>query len=141
MNLPAEALEMDAPIRLRRVALRRDSGGAGEHRGGLGVVREYEMLADGISFTHRGERHFSAAPGLNGGGEGLSARSVIVRADGRTEEIPSKVLTVLNRGDRVLIETPGGGGYGDPQRRSGVREDVSNGKVSPRAARELYGAD
>ncbi len=60
MNLPAEAMEMEAPIRLHRVALRPDSGGAGEFRGGLGVVREYEVLEGEVSFSHRGERHFSA---------------------------------------------------------------------------------
>ena len=140
MNLPAEALEMEAPLRLVRVELRRDSGGAGEFRGGLGVVREYEVLADDVSFTHRGERHYSAAGGLNGGGEGASARSRILRADGRTEEIPSKALTVLNRGDRVIVETPGGGGYGDPRARKTVLEDVAGGKVGAEAARTVYGA-
>jgi N-methylhydantoinase B/oxoprolinase/acetone carboxylase alpha subunit len=139
MNLPAEALEMDAPLRLHRVALRQDSAGAGEYRGGLGVIREYEVLADDVSFTHRGERHFSAAPGLAGGMPGASAYSVIRRAGGREEVIPSKALTVLNRGDRVIVETPGGGGYGDPKRRSRVAEDVANGKVSADAARKLYG--
>jgi N-methylhydantoinase B len=140
MNLPAEALEMDAPLRLHRVELRRDSGGAGEYRGGLGVVREYEVLADGVSFTHRGERHYSAAPGLAGGLAGASAHSVIRRADGREEVIPSKALTVLNKGDRVIVQTPGGGGYGDPKRRVNVAEDVANGKVSLESARALYGA-
>jgi N-methylhydantoinase B len=139
MNLPAEALEMDAPLRLTRVGLRPDSGGAGEHRGGLGVIREYEVLEDGVTFTHRGERHFSQAPGSSGGLPGSSAHSVIVRADGREEVIPSKALTVLDKGDRVIVETPGGGGYGDPTRRSAVREDVANGKVSSEAARRLYG--
>ena len=67
MNLPAEAMELEAPIRIHRVALRRDSGGAGEWRGGLGSVREYEVLDGEVSFSHRGERHFSAAPGLAGG--------------------------------------------------------------------------
>jgi N-methylhydantoinase B len=138
MNLPAEALEMDAPLRLHRVALRTDSGGAGQYRGGLGVVREYEVLADGVSFTHRGERHFSAAPGVAGGGPGASARSVIRRADGREEVIPSKALTVLNKGDRVVVETPGGGGYGDPKLRRTVQDDVANGKVSPAQARDIY---
>jgi N-methylhydantoinase B len=141
MNLPAEALEMDAPLRLRRVELRRDSGGAGEYRGGLGVIREYEVLADDVSFTHRGERHYSAAPGLAGGLAGASAHSVIRRSDGREEVIPSKALTVLNTGDRVIVETPGGGGYGEPQRRAGVSDDVANGKVSPEAARTLYAAE
>ncbi len=139
MNLPAEALEMDGPLRLVRVALRRDSGGAGEYRGGLGVVREYEALEDGISFTHRGERHFSQATGIERGCAGASAHSIIRRADGREEVIPSKALTVLNRGDRVIVETPGGGGYGNPKRRRTVNEDVINGKVSAAAARLVYG--
>ena len=139
MNLPAEAMEMEAPIRLHRVALRRDSGGAGEFRGGLGVVREYEILADGVTFTHRGERHYSAAPGMAGGMPGASARSVIRRTDGSEQVIPSKALTVLNRGDRVIVETPGGGGYGDPRRRTAVAEDIANGKVSAEAARSAYG--
>jgi len=139
MNLPAEAIEMEAPVRLHRVELRRDSGGAGEFRGGLGVVREYEILADDVSFTHRGERHFSSASGLAGGLPGASARSVIRRKDGSMEEIASKALTVLAKGDRVIVETPGGGGYGDPRRRSAVAEDIANGKVSPAAARRYYG--
>ena len=138
MNLPAEALEMEAPLRLHRVALRMDSGGAGTYRGGLGVVREYEVLADGVSFTHRGERHFSNAPGLAGGEPGASAHSLIRRADGREETIPSKALTVLNRGDRVIVQTPGGGGYGDPKQRRDAAADVANGKVSAQAARSLY---
>jgi len=138
MNLPAEALEMDAPLRLHRVALRQDSAGAGEYRGGLGVIREYEVLADDVSFTHRGERHFSVAEGLEGGSAGACARSVIVRADGRQEVIPSKALTVLNKGDRVIVETPGGGGYGDPMRRKSVGDDIANGKVSIESARALY---
>ncbi|MCC7483460.1 MAG: hydantoinase B/oxoprolinase family protein [Burkholderiales bacterium] len=140
MNLPAEALEMEAPVRLRRAALRRDSGGAGEYRGGLGVVREYEILADGVTFTHRGERHFSAAGGLAGGLPGASARSVIVRAGGGEEVIPSKALTVLNKGDRIVVETPGGGGYGEPSRRKRVGDDVADGKVSAESARRVYGA-
>jgi N-methylhydantoinase B/oxoprolinase/acetone carboxylase alpha subunit len=134
MNLPAEALEMEAPIRLHRVALRAGSGGDGEWRGGLGLVREYEVLAGDVSFSHRGERHFSAAAGLAGGGEGGRARSVIRRADGREEIIPSKIATVLHPGDRVTVETAGGGGYGDPGRRDPALRmaDIADGKVAPR---------
>jgi N-methylhydantoinase B/oxoprolinase/acetone carboxylase alpha subunit len=135
MNLPAEALEMEAPIRLHCVALRAGSGGVGEWRGGLGVVREYEVLAGpdagDVSFSHRGERHFSAAAGLAGGGAGAPARSVIRRADGREEVIPSKIATLLHPGDRVIVETAGGGGYGDPARRDppGIAGDIANGKT------------
>ena len=142
MNLPAEALEMEAPIRLHRVALRRDSGGAGEWRGGLGVVREYEVLEGDVSFSHRGERHFSAASGLADGGEGAMARSLIHRADGREEVIRSKIAAVLRPGDRVVVETAGGGGYGDPARRSAdrVAADIADGKVSAPPSRGRRGS-
>lgn len=141
MNLPAEAMEMEAPVRVHRVALRCDSGGPGEFRGGLGIMREYEILTGEVSFSHRGERHFSAAPGAHGGIAGASARSTIQRSDGSTQVIPSKLVTTLRAGDRVLVETAGGGGYGDPHARSPelVAEDVSNGKVSAKAAHEVYG--
>jgi len=136
MNLPAEAMEMEAPIRINCVALRRDSGGAGMFRGGLGVVREYEMLADGITLSHRGERHLNAAQGLAGGAPGASARSRIERADGSCEIIPSKLVTTLRRGDRLIVETAGGGGYGPPERRdpTAAARDYRNGKVSAPAA-------
>ncbi|MBO0741028.1 MAG: hydantoinase B/oxoprolinase family protein [Hyphomicrobiaceae bacterium] len=139
MNLPAEALELDAPIRVHRVALRRDSGGAGLQRGGLGIVREYEMLHGEVRFTHRGERHFIAPKGRAGGGDGATARTIINRADGRQETVPSKLVTTLRAGDRVVLETAGGGGYGEPSRRDPelVRLDVADGKISARAA-EAY---
>ncbi len=57
MNLPVEALELEAPVRVHRMALRADSGGPGQYRGGLGCVREFEFLTDEITLTHRGERH------------------------------------------------------------------------------------
>ncbi len=132
MNLPAEAIEMETPIRLNRVALRPDSGGAGTHRGGLGTIREYEMLADGISFSHRGERHYSAARGVAGGSDGASAASDIYRADGSVEPIPSKIVTRLNKGDRVVVQTAGGAGYGDPAKRdhAAIARDRADGKIT-----------
>ena len=136
MNLPAEALELDAPIRVHRVALRRDSGGAGLRRGGLGIVREYEMLHGEVRFTHRGERHFIAPKGRAGGLDGATARTIIKRADGRQETVPSKLVTTLRAGDRVVLETAGGGGFGEPSRREPalVGLDVADGKISERAA-------
>ena len=132
MNLPAEALEMEAPIRLLRCQLRPDSGGAGTHRGGLGVIREYEVLADDVQLSHRGERHLTPAEGLAGGGPGATARSIIQRLDGSEEIIRSKLATVLHRGDHLIVETAGGGGHGDPNERSfGAKAaDIANGKVS-----------
>jgi N-methylhydantoinase B len=136
MNLPAEALELDAPIRVHRVALRRDSGGAGARRGGLGTVREYEILHGEVRFTHRGERHFVAPKGRAGGHDGATARTVIHRTDGQEEEVPSKLVTTLRSGDRVVFETAGGGGYGDPAARDPekVRADLADGKISAEGA-------
>lgn len=141
MNMPVEAFERDAPIRITKTALRRDSGGAGRHRGGLGIEREYEVLEGEIAFTHRGERHYCAPSGAFGGDEGMMARTVITRADGAEEVVPSKLVTRLYPGDRVLIQTAGGGGFGPPKERSHdqIKTDVANGKVSTEKAQEVYG--
>jgi N-methylhydantoinase B len=141
MNLPAEAMEMEAPIRVHRVALRRDSGGPGRQRGGLGIVKEFEALVDGITMTHRGERHYHAAAGAHGGLPGAKSYSVLRRTDGSTVEVPSKLVTTMNTGDRLVVETAGGGGYGDPRERNrdAIREDIRNGKVSAAAAGDVYG--
>ncbi|WP_170984152.1 hydantoinase B/oxoprolinase family protein [Rhodoligotrophos defluvii] len=141
MNLPVEAFERDAPIRINKTILRRDSGGAGRFRGGLGIEREYEVLDGEVVFTHRGERHFCAASGAEGGLPGMMARTTIYRASGEVEIVPSKLVCRLFPGDRVLIETAGAGGFGDPKERDKARveQDIANGKVSREAARELYG--
>jgi N-methylhydantoinase B/oxoprolinase/acetone carboxylase alpha subunit len=135
MNLPAEAMEMETPIRLNRVALRAGSGGAGQHRGGLGTEREYETLTDDVTFTHRGERHFSAARGMAGGADGASAESMIIRADGTVEVIPSKIVTRLMKGDRVIVRTAGGAGHGEPTARSAEARaaDIADGKLAAAA--------
>jgi N-methylhydantoinase B/oxoprolinase/acetone carboxylase alpha subunit len=124
-----------------RYELRCDSGGAGEFRGGLGVTREYEALGDEILLTHRGENHRSQVPGAAGGGDGASARSSIIRADGCVEVIPSKLMTVLRKGDRLVIETAGGGGFGDARQRAEAARggDLEDGKVSAAGA-AAYGA-
>jgi N-methylhydantoinase B len=118
MNLPVEALEMDAPIRVHRTEIRADSGGDGAFRGGLGLVREYEILSGDVVFTHRGERHVHPANGRQGGEPGARAHSVIHRANGAAEVINSKTVERLGPGDRVVVETAGGGGYGDPATRA-----------------------
>ena len=140
MNLPVEALELEAPIRVHRMALRADSGGAGRFRGGLGCRREFEFLEGEITLTHRGERHYHPARGSQGGADGACAVSRILRSDGTEEVVPSKLLTRVRAGDRLIVETAGGGGYGDPRQRDreAVREDVKNGKVSEAMARKIY---
>ncbi len=140
-NVAAEALEMAAPVRVHSLRLAQDSGGAGAHRGGLGCEQEIEMLADDISVTYRGERHHSQPAGVDGGGNAISATAILTRANHAPETLPSKQVTTLHRGDRLLIRTAGGGGFGSPQTRdrARVQADLDNGKISRDAAEKLYG--
>jgi N-methylhydantoinase B len=111
LNTPAEALEYSYPFRVTRYSLRSGSGGRGEHRGGDGIVRELEMLTD-TEVTLLSDRRKTRPYGLSGGGEGECGRTTILRQDGAQEELPSKASTRLRRGERVRVETPGGGGWG-----------------------------
>ena len=141
LNVPAEALMMEAPIRVHRASLARDSGGPGTARGGLGGLYEYEILDGDATVTYRGERHFSPAQGAAGGAEGAPAYALIRRASGEEQTIQSKIVARLEKGDRIVIATAGGGGHGDPHARppSQVRDDIANGKISPAEAAERYG--
>ncbi|CAM3813286.1 Acetophenone carboxylase delta subunit [Bordetella sputigena] len=132
MNQPIEALMLDAPIRINCFRLRSDSGGDGEYRGGLGVIREYESLVDGVRVSYRGERHHTQARGSQGGEDGRSAKATLYRKDGTIESLESKCMIILNQGDRLAIETAGGGGFGRPTLRTTEArdEDLRNRKVT-----------
>jgi N-methylhydantoinase B len=107
LNTPIEALELEFPLRALEYAIRRESGGAGRHPGGHGVVRELEALAP-MSFSLITERRRHGPPGAAGGEPGARGRNLI---NGR--EVPAKARGELDTGERIRIETPGGGGYGD----------------------------
>ena len=111
-NTPIEAIEHDLPIRITEYRVRRGSGGAGRFHGGDGIVREYEALAD-TSVTVLSDRRRRSPYGLKGGRPGTPGRNILIR-DGREEEVPGKIELRLWPGDRLRIETPGGGGYGQP---------------------------
>ena len=115
MNTPVEALEAYYPLRVRRYALRRGSGGRGRHPGGAGVVREIELLVP-AQVSLLTERRRVGPPGLQGGEDGLPGRDYLVRG-GRTRRLPAKITLPVAAGDRLRIETPGGGGYGRLRRR------------------------
>jgi N-methylhydantoinase B/oxoprolinase/acetone carboxylase alpha subunit len=110
-NTPIEALEHHLPIRIRTYSLRPGSGGAGQFPGGDGIVREYEMLAE-TTVTLLTDRRIGQPYGLHGGAPGASGRNTVIRAGGRIEAAPSKGALRLFPGDRLRIETPGGGGFG-----------------------------
>jgi N-methylhydantoinase B len=111
LNTPAEALEYAYPIRLRQYSLRSKSGGTGLHRGGDGIVREIEVLTD-AQVTLLADRRSRGPYGLAGGVDGAAGRTLIIRRDGSAEEIPGKISVRLRSGERVRIESPGGGGWG-----------------------------
>jgi N-methylhydantoinase B len=106
LNTPIEALELEFPLRAVEYSLRRGSGGAGRRRGGDGVVRELEAL-DAMRFSLITERRRHSPPGADGGEPGAPGRNLL-----NGEELPAKASGNLSRGDRLRIETPGGGGYG-----------------------------
>jgi N-methylhydantoinase B len=108
LNTPIEALELEFPLRAVEYAVRRDSGGPGRHRGGDGVVRELEALAE-MRYSLITERRRHAPPGADGGDPGAPGRNLL-----NGEELPAKASGGLESGDRLRIETPGGGGHGAP---------------------------
>ncbi|HET6865862.1 MAG TPA: hydantoinase B/oxoprolinase family protein [Solirubrobacteraceae bacterium] len=108
LNTPIEALELEFPMRMIEYSVRRDSGGAGKHHGGDGVIRELEAL-EPLSYSLITERRRYAPSGADGGEDGAPGRNLL---DG--EELPPKAIGKLEPGQRLRIETPGGGGYGRP---------------------------
>jgi len=111
LNTPAEALEYAYPLRVWQYSLRPQSGGPGKFRGGDGIVREIEVLTD-CDATLLSDRRLRGPWGLAGGKDGTPGKASVVRKDGGIEEMPGKFSTRLHKGERIRIETPGGGGWG-----------------------------
>lgn len=138
--LPVEICELQYPIRIGRTELVPDSGGPGRRRGGLAMLREYVFTdtCDLVAYTEQSSPTH-AAWAAAGGLPGAPAEAVLVRADGSRETITKRRLTV-RAGDRLLLRTGGGGGYGPPAERDpeALARDVREGKVTPSAADALY---
>jgi len=115
LNTPAEALEYAYPLRVRRYSLRRGSGGQGKYRGGDGIIREIEFLSD-AEVTLLADRRGRGPWGLRGGSDGAPGKAAIVGAPAPEQLLPGKFNIRLREGQRIRIETPGGGGWGDKSR-------------------------
>ena len=140
-NNPIEDIESHLPLRVSRYELRDDASGAGEWRGGLGSVREFEYLAPGGASVE-GEGHVFAPWALAGGMPGHPAELRLIRHDGTVDRLPSKVPHMpIRAGEKFVCVGPAGGGYGDPLARdpARVRDDVADGFVSAEAAKNDYG--
>jgi N-methylhydantoinase B len=113
LNTPAEALEYAYPLRVREYRIRRGSGGKGKYSGGDGVVREIETLVP-ARMSLLSDRRKRAPYGLKGGAAGMTGNAKIIH-EGRPRKIGSKGSWELEPGDRIHIESPGGGGHGKPE--------------------------
>lgn len=139
-NLPIETIEARYPILMEEYALREGSCGAGRFRGGLGLVREYRLLADTAVLQLRADRHEHPPYGLFGGGPAASSRNLI-RQNGEWRVLPAKVTLEITKDTVLRHEQAGGGGFGDPRLRNpdAIRADLWNGKISLDHARKNYG--
>jgi N-methylhydantoinase B len=143
---PAEILEAAYPVMFTQWALRPDSGGAGRHRGGCGAIYEIEVLAKGGADVFLlGERGKFPPFGVAGGKPAAMNRFVYDTENGpKSPPLVTKIADIhIAKGQRVRLESPGGGGYGDPHQRDheALRRDVAHGYVSAGAARDVYGFD
>lgn len=141
-NLPVEALEHAYPFLIERYALREDSSGPGKFRGGMGVVRDYRVLADDIVVSLSSERQHVAARGMQGGGDGATGCFILDPDTPGERRLPAAGADLaLPRGSVLRICTPAGGGYGDPAQRdaAAVERDVREERISPEAAEKIYG--
>ena len=142
MSTPVEALENEFPVRMQCFEVNPDSAGAGKYRGGLGIRRSWQVLNDDVTLNLRLDRFKFSSPGLFGARPSALARCTLHPGDGDPRPLRSKEANIrLAKGDTLLLELGGGGGWGDPLTREPERvlDDVRNGYVSPAAAREVYG--
>jgi N-methylhydantoinase B len=105
-------LEYSYPLRVRQYSLRPRSGGAGRFRGGDGIMREIEVLSD-VEVTLLADRRLRGPWGLSGGGDGLPGNASVIRGNESVERLPGKCNVRLVKGERIRVETPGGGGWGN----------------------------
>ena len=141
-NLPIETIEARYPLLMEAYGLREDSGGAGQYRGGLGLVRQYRLLADHAVLQLRADRHEHPPYGLFGGGPAASSRNLIDTGDG-WKVLPAKITLEIVKGSVIRHEQAGGGGWGDPaaRDRTAIDRDLRDGKISAQWARDNYGVE
>jgi N-methylhydantoinase B len=137
---PIEILESEFPCRILAFDLVADSGGAGEFRGGLAFRRAYELLQD-ATVVRRYDRAKFPPNGIAGGKPGSRSRFVIRLGTADERETPASGRYELRTGERFLLQSAGGGGYGDPRKRdrAALRRDIAEGYVSSSAAARDYG--
>jgi N-methylhydantoinase B len=144
MNVPVEAVELEYPLHIVKYELAPDSGGAGKYRGGLGLVRDLKMMADGLTVTVRSDGETTEPKGLAGGKNGLAGKKLLNPGTKEEQRIYGKASRLtLKKGDVISLQTPGSGGFGDPKERDRqkVLADWEDGYITARSLRETYGLE
>ena len=139
-NIPVEVHETNTPVRIHRLELMADSGGADKYRGGTGLRKDVELLAESAVMTGLGDRHVNPPFGIFGGKPGALAHTIL-NPNGNAQELGSKEVVNLMKGDVVSFQLSGAGGYGDPAERdpAKIKADLADGYVTPDGARNHYG--
>lgn len=140
-NVPVEIAETAYGVMVDEYAMRTDGAGAGKYRGGPGVIRSYRALTDDQFFTASFGRHKTNVWGSAGGQDGSNNEFYIEKADGKVDGPFGKYNQYkLSKGDRVVLRTATGGGYGDPSERSTaqIESDIKNGYITPEQAQKYY---
>ena len=139
-NIPVEVHETNNPVLIKCLELIPDSGGAGKYRGGCGLRKDVEIRTGAAVLTMLSDRHKHAPFGLFGGAPGSLAETRIERS-GKIEQITSKSVHTLSRGDVISYRLNGAGGYGPPAERDrhAIEEDIADGYVTREAAEKAYG--
>lgn len=141
-NLPVESMELEFPVIVERYELIEDSGGAGEYRGGMGILRDFRLYGEDMAVALRSARQKFPAKGINGGRPGSLGAFILNPGTPQEKRLPStSSATPLRKGDLLRIMTPGGGGMGDPAHRrpEAIRSDYLQGKISSTAIKNEYG--
>jgi len=139
-NIPVEVHETHNPVRIHCLELIQDTGGAGKYRGGLGLRKDIELLAEEAIMTGLGDRHDTQPYGIFGGSAGARAETIL-NPDTHAQTLGSKDVTSLKRGDIVSFRLAGAGGYGPPAERDlkAIKRDIADGYISVNAAARDYG--
>ena len=141
LNTPSEVMEQSFPFRVERYGFAEGTGGAGEFSGGMGLVREIVIEADDVTVSLSTERRQRAPWGLFGGMPGGKSECWLVEPNGEKHLLPSKSTLTVHTGSRIILKTSGGGGYGDPSKRSAerIQQDVDHGRITQEQAKQWYG--
>lgn len=142
-NTPIEIIESRYPLRIRCYTFNPKGAGAGQYRGGFGVIRDYEVLEDNVLLQTMNENTLYPPWGLQGGGYSGVSETIVWEGTDREQRLTGRVYFFgpLMKGDRVSARSTGGGGWGEPSQRDPelIRDDIRNGLITPQDAERLYG--